>query len=182
MRRGVFELRGVSGGFSSRQGSCLLIDAYLPGMTGLELLRKLRVDGHNLPTIMITGDSDVSMAVEAMKAGATDFIEKPVGREESIASIDRALELSRDANKAPEWRKVAATHLASSRRGSSKSWKRCSPDTPARTLRADSGLANAPSRTIAVNHEANRVQVSARSGSIGFSRLGQVQEEPQQPR
>ncbi len=72
--------------------ACLLIDAYLPGMSGLELLRKLRSDGHRLPAIMITGNSDVAMAVEAMKAGALDFIEKPIGREELIAGVDRALD------------------------------------------------------------------------------------------
>ena len=55
---------------------------------------------------MITGNSDVSMAVEAMKAGALDFIEKPIGREELIASIERALELSQDSSKLQEWRAV----------------------------------------------------------------------------
>ena len=48
-------------------------------------MQKLRDDGHRLPAIMITGNSDVPMAVEAMKAGASDFIEKPIGREELIA-------------------------------------------------------------------------------------------------
>jgi len=56
-------------------GACLLIDAYLPGMSGLELLKRLA--GHHLPAIMITGSSDVAIAVQAMKAGAADFIEKP---------------------------------------------------------------------------------------------------------
>ena len=64
-------------------------------MTGLELLRKLPADGHDLPAIMITGESDVAIAVAAMRTGATDFIEKPIGREELIASIYRALEHSR---------------------------------------------------------------------------------------
>ena len=60
--------------------ACLLIDAYLPGMSGLELLQRLSDAGHRLPAIMITGHSDVSTAVQAMKAGALDFIEKPVSR------------------------------------------------------------------------------------------------------
>jgi two-component system CheB/CheR fusion protein len=63
-------------------------------------------------TFVWRGDSDVSMAVEAMKAGATDFLEKPIGREELIASLQRALELSRDSNKSLEWRETAAAHLA----------------------------------------------------------------------
>ncbi len=49
--------------------ACLLIDAYLPGMSGLELLRRLKDAGHTLPSIMITGNSDVRMAVHAMQGG-----------------------------------------------------------------------------------------------------------------
>jgi two-component system CheB/CheR fusion protein len=64
---------------------------YLPGMSGLELLEKLHHDGHSLPAIMITSHADVPMAVQAMRAGALDFIEKPIGREELITGIERAL-------------------------------------------------------------------------------------------
>jgi two-component system CheB/CheR fusion protein len=90
----------------------LLIDAYLPGMSGLDLLRRLDREGHRLPSIMITGDSDVPMAVQAMQAGASDFIEKPVGAAELIASIDRALERAGDSGKRVAWRENAANHLA----------------------------------------------------------------------
>ncbi len=92
--------------------ACVLIDAYLPGMDGLELLQRLRTAGHRLPAIMITGDSDVSMAVQAMKAGAIDFIEKPIGRSELLGCIDRALEQSRDISKVLAWRETAAEHMA----------------------------------------------------------------------
>ena len=60
--------------------ACLLIDAYLPGMSGLDLLQRLRDAGDRLPAIMVTGNSDVRVAVQAMKAGASDFIEKPIAR------------------------------------------------------------------------------------------------------
>jgi two-component system CheB/CheR fusion protein len=92
--------------------ACLLIDAYLPGMSGLELLQRLRDEGHKLPAIMITGNSDVSMAVQAMKAGASDFIEKPIGRSELLASVERALGQSRDSSKLFAWREAAANHVA----------------------------------------------------------------------
>ena len=78
--------------------ACLLIDAYLPGMSGLELLQRLRDAGDRLPSVMITGNSDVTIAVQAMQAGALDFIQKPVGRGELLASIERALDLSRDSS------------------------------------------------------------------------------------
>ena len=80
--------------------ACLVIDAYLPGMNGLTLLERLHDTGWKLPAIMITGNSDVQMAVQAMKAGASDFIEKPVGRGELLACVDRALERSREFQQA----------------------------------------------------------------------------------
>ena len=92
--------------------ACLLLDAYLPGMSGLELLGRMNEAGYRLPAIMITGDSDVPMVVRAMKAGASDFIEKPFGRDQLLASIERALEQSRDSSKQHEWRESAATHVA----------------------------------------------------------------------
>jgi two-component system, chemotaxis family, CheB/CheR fusion protein len=93
-----------------REG-CLLVDAYLPGMTGHELLQHLHSRGYRLPAIMITGNSDVPMAVEAMKAGASDFIEKPVGRAELLASLERALEQSRDTAKLSAWRRDASERV-----------------------------------------------------------------------
>ncbi len=92
---------------------CLLIDARLPGLGGLALLQRLKAENHSLPSIMITGHGDVSMAVAAMKAGAIDFIEKPVRHDELLASIDRALELARDAMALSAWRETAASRIAS---------------------------------------------------------------------
>ena len=92
--------------------ACLLIDAYLPGMNGIALLQRLRQAGQALPAIMITGSSDVPMAVEAMKAGASDFIEKPVGAVELLRSIGRALDQARDSTKLTAWRAEAMDHVA----------------------------------------------------------------------
>jgi two-component system, chemotaxis family, CheB/CheR fusion protein len=92
--------------------ACLVIDAYLPGMGGLELLQHLREMGQLLPAIMITGNSDVPIAVQAMKAGASDFIEKPISRDELLGSVARALEQSRDSGKLSAWREDAANHIA----------------------------------------------------------------------
>jgi two-component system CheB/CheR fusion protein len=77
---------------ADRPEGCLLVDARMPGMSGLELIERLRANGVALPTIVITGSGDVPMAVEAMKAGAVDFVEKPIGHVELLASIERALD------------------------------------------------------------------------------------------
>jgi two-component system CheB/CheR fusion protein len=98
--------------FRPGRAGCLVIDAYLPGMNGLTLLRRLHEAGHNLPAIMITGNSDIAIAVEAMKAGASEFIEKPISRAELLASVDHALERSRDSGKLSAWRNDAASRLA----------------------------------------------------------------------
>jgi two-component system, chemotaxis family, CheB/CheR fusion protein len=91
---------------------CLVIDARMPGMGGLELLQRLKSERHRLPAIMITGHGDVAMAVEAMKAGAVDFIEKPVGYKELLASVERALEQAGDSAKASAWKETATNSIA----------------------------------------------------------------------
>ncbi len=70
--------------------ACLITDLRMPDMTGVELLRRLQPRENNLPSIVITGHGDVPMAVEAMKAGAVDFIEKPFEDEVLIEAIKRA--------------------------------------------------------------------------------------------
>ena len=98
----------------SRPGreECLLIDAAMPGMDGLEVLRRLDADGHRMPTIMITGYSDVPTAVHAMKAGVLDFVEKPLSAPELLDGVARALDQSRDAAKRSAWQTAAADSVA----------------------------------------------------------------------
>jgi two-component system CheB/CheR fusion protein len=77
------------------RGGCLVIDAHLPGISGIELLERFAADGHSLPTLVITGFADIRTAVRAMKAGAVDFMEKPIRADELDAAIDRAIALAR---------------------------------------------------------------------------------------
>jgi len=79
---------------------------------GIALLQQLKAENNVLPSIMITGHGDVSMAVEAMKAGAIDFIEKPASRDALLAGIDRAIELTRNSMAMSAWREDAATRIA----------------------------------------------------------------------
>ncbi len=76
---------------SSRPG-CLVLDVRMSGMSGLELQSRLSELGIRIPIIVITGHADVPMAVEAMKAGAVDFIEKPFRDQVLLDSIQRAVE------------------------------------------------------------------------------------------
>ena len=94
------------------QKGCLLVDARLPGLGGIALLQQLKTEQRELPSIVITGHGDVSMAVEAMKAGAIDFIEKPVSRDELLASIDRALALSQNSSALSGRREAAAAQIS----------------------------------------------------------------------
>lgn len=75
---------------TSRPG-CLLLDVRLPGMSGLRLQDELIARGVYLPIIFITGHGDLPMAVEAMKKGAYDFLEKPVGDQMLLDLINAAL-------------------------------------------------------------------------------------------
>ncbi|WP_296595374.1 response regulator FixJ [Phenylobacterium sp.] len=73
-------------------GGCIVTDVRMPDMNGLELVKRLRERGVQIPVIMITGHGDVPMAVEAMRAGVIDFIEKPFEDETLIKSIRMALD------------------------------------------------------------------------------------------
>lgn len=74
-----------------RPAGCIVTDVRMPEMSGVELARKLRSLGVADPVIVITGHADVPLAVEAMKAGVADFIEKPFDDEVLLAAIQAAL-------------------------------------------------------------------------------------------
>jgi two-component system, LuxR family, response regulator FixJ len=81
-------------GLDPTQCGCLITDVRMPEITGIELLRRLKERASCLPAIVITGHGDVPLAVEAMKAGAIDFIEKPFDEEAILNAVKTALEKS----------------------------------------------------------------------------------------
>ena len=99
--------------YHAGRAGCLLIDALMPGLSGVEVIERLKAGGHQLPAIMITGSGAVAMAVQAMKAGAVDFIEKPVGHEDLLAAVKRAIDQTRDTATLSASRETAATCVAS---------------------------------------------------------------------
>ncbi|WP_375787854.1 response regulator FixJ [Bradyrhizobium sp. Pha-3] len=78
--------------FANGTVDCIVSDIRMPGMSGLELVRKLKADAAACPVILMTGHGDVALAVEAMKAGAVDFIEKPFEDEALLRAIGEALQ------------------------------------------------------------------------------------------
>jgi len=77
--------------------SCLVLDVSLPGISGLDLQKRLNTDGINIPIIFITGHGDIPMTVRAMKAGAIEFLTKPFSHAELFSAIAQAIERSHSA-------------------------------------------------------------------------------------
>lgn len=84
-------------GFEQSAPGCVIADVRMPGMSGLDLQRYLKSTGIDLPVIIITGHADVAMAVQALKEGASDFIEKPFDEDVLARSVDAALDQNRRA-------------------------------------------------------------------------------------
>lgn len=82
------------GALSGVKAGCLITDIRMPEMSGIELLHALKTKACALPAIVITGHGDVPLAVEAMKAGAVDFIEKPFDEEAILRAVETALQRS----------------------------------------------------------------------------------------
>ena len=91
---------------------CLLADFNLPGMDGVDLLRHLNDNGTALPTIIITGAGGIPMAVEAMRAGAADVVEKPIGARRLIACVDKALGMACGLRRRVRCRQLAVGRIA----------------------------------------------------------------------
>jgi FixJ family two-component response regulator len=77
--------------------SCLVLDVSLPGLNGLELQKRVAVERTDMPIIFITGYGDVPMTVQAMKAGAVEFLTKPFGDNVLLSAIRHALDRSHSA-------------------------------------------------------------------------------------
>ena len=77
--------------YNPRRGGCLLLDVQMPQMSGLDLQQQLNLRGWRIPVIFITGHGTVPLTIAAMKAGAFDFIEKPLREDAMLESIEQEL-------------------------------------------------------------------------------------------
>ena len=84
------------GRYDPREVACLLVDVRMGGMTGLQLQNRLLDEQSPLPVVFITGHGDVPMAVDSMKKGAMDFIQKPFDEDKLVPLVERMLERARE--------------------------------------------------------------------------------------
>jgi len=78
--------------YNSTQSGCLILDIRMPEMSGLELQQELNKRGYHIPVIFVTGHGDVPMAVDAMKKGAFDFVQKPFRDQDLLDKVNHALQ------------------------------------------------------------------------------------------
>jgi len=150
----------------SREG-CLLVDAYLPGISGIELLERLHAEGRQIPAIMITANSDVTIAVQAMKAGALDFIEKPAAMDDLLARVDMVLDHSRDETKLHAWRADAAHLVAGLTHRQHQVMDMVLAGHPSKNIAADLGISQ---RTV----ETHRASIMKKTGSKSLPALARM--------
>ncbi|MGV8916566.1 MAG: response regulator [Pseudomonas sp.] len=153
--------------YSPSVRACLLVNAQMAGMDGFELLQRLRSQGDDLPAIMISGSSDVSNAVGAMKAGASDFIEKPFSRSDVLHSVAQALEHSRDATTLLAWRQEAADYIAKLTNRQRQIMEMVLAGHPSKNIAADLGISQ---RTV----ENHRASIMTRTHSKSIPALARL--------
>ncbi|MGQ9494761.1 MAG: sigma-54-dependent transcriptional regulator [Thermoanaerobaculaceae bacterium] len=90
------------GALSKEVFDAVLLDVQLPGLNGLEILRQLKASGNRVPVVMISGHATVEQAAEAVREGAADFLEKPLGLERVLVTVSNVLERSRLAQRLQE--------------------------------------------------------------------------------
>ena len=147
--------------------ACLVVDAAMPGIDGLELLEQLAATGHTLLAIVITGHGDVAMAVRAMKAGALDFIEKPVRTPELLASVAHALDHSRDTGAQAARHAEAAASIAGLTPRQLDVMARVLAGHPSKNIAADLGISQ---RTV----ENHRASIMHKTGARSLPALARL--------
>ena len=96
----------------TRRAGCVLLDVRMPGMSGMELQKKLNEMGCGLPIIFVTGHGDVPMAVEAMRAGAEEFLQKPFRDDDLLDRVHTALQRNQENRAASAQHEAVHKRLA----------------------------------------------------------------------
>jgi RNA polymerase sigma factor (sigma-70 family) len=148
---------------ASRPG-CLVLDIRMPGMSGLDLQQELNARGVSLPLIFITGHGDVPMAVEAMRSGAFDFLQKPFRDQELIDRVQRALERDAENRRAAEERRQIRDRLETLTPREREVLELMAQGKPNKVMAGDLGLSQ---RTV----EIHRAHVMEKMGADSVAQL-----------
>ena len=143
---------------------CLLVDSQMPGMSGIDVIARLQSSGHTLPAIVITGHGDVALAVQAMKAGAVEFIEKPIGSGVLLGLIATALDQPNNSLPRSAAQDMAAARLASLTARQREILELVLAGHPSKNIAVDIGISQ---RTVD-NH---RAAIMRKTGSKSLSAL-----------
>jgi FixJ family two-component response regulator len=146
------------------QPGCLVLDVRMPGMSGIELQETLNRHGAVIPVIFITGHGDVPMAVEAMQAGAFDFLQKPFRDQDLIDRIQRALERDRASRTALTERSLIQERLQSLTPREREVLTLVTSGKPNKIMAADLGVSQ---RTV----EIHRARVMEKMGASSLAQL-----------
>jgi len=153
--------------YRRRPNACIVLDIHFPGMGGLELLRRLGEQTNSPPIIVVSGGAEISDAVQSMRHGALDFIEKPVARELLIASVKRALARSRRSDRVTAAREAALGHLGGLTARQRQILDRVLAGHPSKNIAADLGISQ---RTV----ENHRASIMRRTGARSLPALAQL--------
>ena len=147
--------------------ACLVLDVQFAGMGGVDLLHRLENEGRGLPTVVVSGSSNIPVVVEAMKAGAVDFIEKPIRREPLLASVERALGLARAANALAHKHDAAVDQVAGLTPRQREIMILIMAGHPNKNIAADLGISQ---RTV----ETHRAAIMKRTGASSLPALARI--------
>ena len=144
-------------------GDCIVTDVRMPGMTGLQMVTELQARGTPTPVIVITGHGDVPMAVEALKRGVADFLEKPFDDEVLLAAIQEVI-LKATGQAEPRGGQVFSAMLASLSRRETEVLKGVVDGKANKVIARDLGISP---RTV----EVYRANVMTKTGARSLSEL-----------
>ena len=150
--------------YDPTQPGCLVLDVRMPEMSGLELQEQLNLLGAVIPVIFITGHGDVPMAVEAMQAGAFDFLQKPFRDQDLIDRIQRALEKDRTNRAVLDERAVIRQRLESLTPREREVLQMVASGKPNKIMASDLGVSQ---RTV----EIHRARVMEKMGATSLAQL-----------